>query len=124
MSLREIYIDSNSLPKFGYSREEDVNMLTSNLDTTFLNNISIVIANGKGIRIFDQESINQSTLIGWVCRFPAGTTPPNGLRITEQGPGQYYISPERNMTATRFIELLKEMSLKAITLFKRADKAI
>ncbi|QFT55048.1 hypothetical protein [Microbulbifer sp. THAF38] len=125
MSLREMYIDSNFLPKFGrFEQEENFEFLTSKLDTTFLNNRTIVIANGKGIRVFDQKSINQSNLNGWVCRFTASTKLPNGIKITEHTSGQYFISPERNMTTERFIELLKEMSLSAITLFKHSDKAV
>ncbi|WP_226646236.1 hypothetical protein [Microbulbifer variabilis] len=125
MSLQEMYIESNFLPKFGHlDQRENFEFLTSQLDTTFLSNRTIVIANDKGIRVFDQKSINQSTLNGWVCRFPAGTTLPIGLKIVKKISGQYFISPERNMTIERFIELLKEMSLSAITLFKRADKAV
>ncbi|WP_444901515.1 hypothetical protein ACJJIG_18905 [Microbulbifer sp. SSSA007] len=125
MPLSEIYIASDSLPKYGLHKSEKTSeLLTAILDTTLLNDRKIIIANGKGVRIFNQERINQLIQDGWICRFPAGTTLPEGLKIVEQSPGEFYISPERNMAERQFIALLKEMSLRAITIFKRADRAV
>lgn len=125
MPLSEFYIVSEALPKpGGQACPVDTQGTPHNWDTTELNDKRVIIANGKGIQIFDRNGINNSSLSGWVCRFSARVLPPKGLKIVEQQPGQHCISPARNMTEDKLLELLKEMTLSAITLLKRQGKKV
>jgi len=61
-------------------------------------------------------------MTGWVWRFPPNTQPPHGLKMVQDKPHHYCISPTRNMTVDKFKGLLEEMALKASRVFKKEGK--
>ncbi len=89
-----------------------------------VNGILVITANGKGISVFDLEGINESPMNGWVWRFPSGTTPPIGLKMVQDKPHHYCISPTQNMPIDKFKGLLEEMALKATRVFKKEGKVV
>ncbi|BBM03308.1 hypothetical protein [Microbulbifer sp. GL-2] len=59
MPLSEFYIVSEALPKSGaQASPADTQGASLNWDTTELNDKRVNIANGKGVQVFDRNSIN------------------------------------------------------------------
>jgi hypothetical protein len=87
-----------------------------------LNGITVVIANGKGISVFDKTGIMLSRMSGWVWRFPANTPLPPGLRLVQDTPHHYCIAPATNMPIDKYKGLLEELALKATRVFKKEGK--
>jgi len=107
-------LGNSTSPKLSHVRSRDV-------DTMEVNGILVIVANGKGISVFDLEGINESPMAGWVWRFPFGTTPPVGLKMVQDKPHHYYycISPTQNMPIDKFKGLPGEMALKATRYLRR-----
>lgn len=110
-------LGSTSSPKLSNVRSRDV-------DTTVVNGITIVIANGKGISVFDKAGINQSPMSGWVWRFPTNTKPPQGLKLVQDKKHHYCIAPTQNMPVGKYKGLLEEMALRGIRVFKKEGKVV
>ena len=104
-------------PKLSHVRPRDV-------DTIQINGITVIVANGKGISVFDKEGINQSPMNGWVWRFRPNTQPPLGLRLVQDKPHHYCIAPNQNMPIDKYKGLLEEMALKASRVFKKEGKVV
>lgn len=114
----EIFRLGNShTPKMSHVRQRDV-------DTMQVNGIAIIIANGKGISVFDKTGINESPMTGWVWRFPPNTKPPIGLKLVQDKAHHYCIAPAQNMPIDKYKGLLEEMALRASRVFKKEGKAV
>lgn len=70
-------LGSSSGARLSHVRSRDV-------DVTQINEIAVVVANGKGISVFDKEGIMRSPMSGWVWRFPSNTILPAGLKLVNQ----------------------------------------
>ena len=110
-------IGNKETPKLSHVRSKDV-------ETMQLNGITVIIANGKGISVFDKTGINQSNMTGWVWRFPPNTRPPQGLKLVNDKPHHYGIAPVTNMPLDKYKGLLEEMALKATMVFKNEGKVV
>ncbi|AVF74686.1 hypothetical protein AL539_13185 [Vibrio alginolyticus] len=110
-------IGNKETPKLSHVGSKDV-------DTMQLNGITVIIANGKGISVFDKTGINQSNMTGWVWRFPPNTRPPQGLKLVNDKPHHYGIAPVTNMPLDKYKGLLEEMALKATMVFKNEGKVV
>lgn len=106
-----------STPKLTHVRARDV-------DVTNINGITVVIANGKGISVYDRSGIDQSPMSGWVWKFPPNTRVPVGLKLVGDKPHHFCIAPAQNMPVDKYKGLLEEMALKASRVFKKEGKAI
>ncbi len=110
-------IGNKETPKLSHVRSKDV-------ETMQLNGITVIIANGKGISVFDKTDINQSNMTGWVWRFPPNTRPPQGLKLVNDKPHHYGIAPVTNMPLDKYKGLLEEMAMKATRVFKKEGKVV
>ncbi|AWF81588.1 hypothetical protein BTJ40_12555 [Microbulbifer sp. A4B17] len=125
MSGKELYITYEELLKLESFRTPDSSIRKpQNIDTTYLDTMQVVIANGKGVLALDREAINQLPLTGWVCRFPAHVHPPKGLKLVRVNENQFNIAPARNMPLQKFEALVKELTVSAITIFKKQGRAV
>jgi hypothetical protein len=79
----------------------------------------MVIANGRGISVFDIDGINASPMTGWVWKFSANTSMPIGLKIVQDKPHHYCIAPTSNMPVDKYKGLLEELALRATRVFKK-----
>jgi hypothetical protein len=73
-------------PRLGHVRARDV-------DTTIVNGIAVVIANGKGISVFDLDAITHAPFNGWVWKLAATTPLPTGLKIVMTSLGTFASHP-------------------------------
>lgn len=105
-------LGNSSSPKISHVRSKDI-------DVTNINGVTVVIANGKGISVFDKEGITQSPILGWVWRFSANTHFPIGLKLVQDKSHHYCIAPTQNMPIDKYKGLLEEMALKATRVYKK-----
>ena len=84
----------------------------------------LLLPTARGLVFFDREGINESPMIGWVWRFPPNTRPPVGLKMVQDKPHHYCISPTQNMPVGKFKGLLEEMALSATRVFKKEGKVV
>lgn len=89
-----------------------------------VNGILCIRANGKGISVFDKTGINESEMTGWVWRFPPNTRTPVGLKLVNDKPHHYCITPTQNMPVDKYKGLLEEMAMHATRVFKKEGAAI
>ncbi|WP_413665631.1 hypothetical protein ACJJI5_13765 [Microbulbifer sp. EKSA008] len=125
MSGKELYITYEELLKLeSFRKPNSTPRKPQNIDTTHLDDIEVIIANGKGIQALDREAINKLPLTGWVCRFPAHIHPPKGLKLVQVSEHLLNIAPARNMPLQKFEALVKELTISAITIFKKQGRAV
>ena len=114
----EIFRLGNSYsPKLSNVRPRDV-------DTMSINGVTVIVANGKGISIYDRQGMNESPMTGWVWRFPPNTQPPVGLKLVQDKAHHFCVAPTQNMPIDKYKGLLEEMALKAARVFKKEGKVV
>ncbi|RPA57711.1 hypothetical protein EGC86_19890 [Shewanella frigidimarina] len=119
----EFYILPEELFRLGNSTSPKLaNVRARDVDIIEINGIKVIIANGKGISVFDKVGINESPMTGWVWRFAPNTRPPVGLKMVQDKPHHYCISPACNMPVDKYKGLLEEMALIATRVFKKEGK--
>ena len=87
-----------------------------------MNGVTVVIANGKGISVFDYEGIAQAPVEGWVWKVAATTPLPAGLRLVHDKPHHYCVAPIANMPVDKYKRLLEELALRAVRVLKKQGK--
>ncbi len=84
----------------------------------------MIVANNKGISVFDKEGINESPMTGWVWQFKPNTNLPVGLKLVKDKAHHYCIAPVHNMPVDKYKGLLEEMALLANRIYKKEGKAV
>ncbi len=103
-------LGNSSSPKLAHVRAHDVRH-------TVINGITVVIANGKGISVFDKDGIARTDMSGWVWTFAPSTPFPTGLKLVNDKPGHFCIAPTSDMPLDKYKGLLEELALKATRVF-------
>ncbi len=119
--MNEFYIIPEELFRMGNSKSPRLSNVRSR-DVTIMN--GKIIANGKGVSVFDREGINQSPMTGWVWKFPSNTRLPIGLKLVHDKKHHYCISPTRNMLIEEYKSLLEKMSIFAKKVFRKEGEVI
>jgi len=121
-------------PKSFYMCPEDVfrlgnatspkiaNVRPSDVDWTKINDIIVVIANGRGVSVFSENELKKRDMSGWVWQFNATTPMPPGLKLVSDYEGHYMICPATNMPMDKFKGLLEEVGVKAFRVFFKQGK--
>jgi hypothetical protein len=122
---KEFYVIPEEIFRLGNSNSPRLsNVRPRDINITEINGITIVIANGKGISVFDKEGINESPMSGWVWRFYPNTPFPLGLKLVQDKAHHYCIAPISNMPLSKYKGLLEEMAINAERVYKKEGKAI
>lgn len=103
-------------PRLGNVRPRDIN-------TTELNGVLVIVANGKGVSVFDSDGIKLAPLNGWVWKFSALAPLPQGLRLVKDKPHHYCVAPAYNMPIDKYKGLLEELGLRATRIFHKGGAA-
>ena len=109
-------LGSSSSARLSHVRERDV-------DTVRVGGITVVVANGKGISLFDLEGIALAPVTGWVWKIRAAKPVPSGLKLVHDKPHHYCIAPTANMPLSKYKGLLEEFALHAERFMKREERA-
>lgn len=119
----EFYLVPEEVFRLGNSNSPRLsNVRPRDVDTMKINGVVVVIANGKGISVFDKEGIMRSPMSGWVWRFSPNTPLPIGLKLVKDKAHHFSIAPARNMPVDKYKGLLEELALKASRVFKKEGK--
>lgn len=123
--LAEFYIVPEDVFRLGNADSSRLsNVRPRDVDTMAVSGIVIVIANGKGISVFDREGINESPMTGWIWKIRGNTQFPIGLKLVKDKAHHYCIAPTQNMPVDKFKGLLEEFALRAERVFKKEGKAV
>ena len=125
MFPKEFYLVPEEIFRLGNFNSPRLNNVRSrDVDTIKINGIEIIIANGKGVSVFDKDGINESPLTGWIWYFTPNTRLPVGLKLVKDKKNHYCIAPAHNMPVDKYKGLLEEMALFAKRVYKKEGKAV
>lgn len=91
----------------------------SEIDTTDINGVRAVIANGRGVSLYTKDELEKTTLTGWIWKFSAQTQVPLGLKLVNDKPGHYCVAPTYNMPLDLYKGLLQDMGMKAEKVWRK-----
>ena len=84
MLPKEFYIIPEEIFRLGNLNSPRLsNVRPRDVNTTIINGIEVIIANGKGISVFDKTGINESPMSGWVWQFSQNIQIPVGLKLVQ-----------------------------------------
>lgn len=91
------------------------------LDTIEVNGITHIVANGKGISLYNKRGLDLAPLTGWVWEISANTQLPSGLKLIkdDRPEGHYSLCPIRNMSVHEFISQLEKVVIHCKKVFKK-----
>ncbi|MCP3895649.1 MAG: hypothetical protein GY706_13630 [Bacteroides sp.] len=91
------------------------------VDLIELNGIKMVVANGKGISLYNKVGLNLLPLTGWVWEISARRQLPFGLKLVkdDKPEGRYTICPNRNMSVHEFVGLLESIVIYCKKVYKK-----
>lgn len=125
MLPKEFYLIPEDVFRLGNSQGPTLdNVRSRDIEFIELGGIKVVVANGKGVSVFDREGINQSPMTGWVWRLAMNVALPVGLKLVKDKPNHFCIAPTQNMPLDKYKGLLEELGLKAERVFKKEGKAV
>lgn len=87
-----------------------------------MNEVVVVVANGKGVSVFDLEGINEAPFTGWVWKLSASTPLPPGLKLVHDKSHHYSIAPTTNMPVEKYKSMLEQLGLRARRVQKKPGK--
>lgn len=121
MQVEDLFFAPEDLYRLGNSSSPRLTNVRrpKDIDTTEINGISVVIANGKGVSLSTKERLDKVAMSGWVWKVSRGTHVPTGLKLLNDRPGHYSICPASNMPLDEFIGLLSKLALKCSKVFKK-----
>ncbi len=125
MLSKEFYVVPEDIFRLGNSKGSRLSHVRlRDIKITKINGINIVIANGKGVSVFDKEGINLSPMSGWVWHISKNISLPKGLKLVKDSRHHYCIAPIKNMPVAKYKGLLEEMALRAKRVYKKEGKAV
>ena len=91
------------------------------VDTIDVNGVTMIVANGKGISLYNKVGLDLATLSGWVWEIKPHTAMPLGLKLIkdDKPEGHYSLCPTRNMPASEFVSLLEKVVIHCKKSFKK-----
>jgi hypothetical protein len=91
------------------------------IDLIEVNGIKMIVANGKGISLYNKMGLNLLPLTGWVWEMSAQTPLPFGLRLVkdDKPEGHYTVCPNRNMSVHEFVGLLERIVIYCKKVYKK-----
>lgn len=83
--------------------------------------VKFIVANGKGVSVYNELGLGKTSLTGWVWKMPKGTALNPKLKFTkDQTPeGHYTICPIGEMAVSEFIAALESMVVKCQKINKK-----
>lgn len=121
-SKENLYLAPETLYRLGSATSPLLSRLRpDDIDIIEMNGIEIVLANHKGISLYNKEGLELIPLTGWVWEIAAQTNLPPDLRLVKDNYplGHYILSPVRNMPVHEFLGLLENVAIYCKKIFKK-----
>ena len=123
MSNKEkLYIAQEDLFRLGNSVSSLISRIRDReIDIHEINGIKTVIANGKGISLYNKTGLDKIPLSGWVWEIKISTVFPVGLKLIkdDKPEGHYTLAPGHNMLYSEYISLLEKVAVHCQKVFKK-----
>jgi hypothetical protein len=93
----------------------------SELDIVPVNGVPTILANGKGVSLYNKKGLDIAPLSGWVWEIKAKTALPMGLKfVRDDSPeGHYTLCPTQNMSVHEFVASLEKVVIFCQKIFKK-----
>lgn len=125
MKYPEFYVVPEDIYRIGNQDEAKLNHVRPrDIDTVSFGKELMVIANGKGISVYDRTGINESPMNGWIWRIKSNTRLPSGLVLVKDKNHHFCIAPKYNMAISKYKQLLDQLSPWAQRMVKKPGEAI
>lgn len=105
-------VGNSEIPRMHMVRESEI-------DTVQMDDVRVVIANGRGVSLYTKDELEKTPLTGWVWKFTANTQIPFGLKLVNDKVGHYCVAPMTNMPLDLYKGLLQQMGLQAEKVWKK-----
>ncbi len=115
MTQEDLYrIGNSSSSKLSEVRQGEITIID-------LNGINTIVANDKGVSLYDKQGLDDAPLSGWVYEIKVNTVLPFGLKLWEDldVAGHYHVCPVRNMPYHKYVGLLEELAIDCHKVFKK-----
>lgn len=125
MNNEKLYLTQEDLYRFGNSTSSRlIKVRPTEIDTIEINGTLTVVANNKGVSLFNKEGLDKTHLTGWVWEITKGTPLPKDLRLFKDNrsgasPGHYMLVPSHNMTLIEYVSLLEKVAIKCKKIMKK-----
>lgn len=123
MINENLYLTQEDLYRFGNATSSRLTRLrVGEITTTDRNGITMIIANEKGVSLFNEEGMKRSPLTGWVWKINTSTPLPHGLKLIQKGSlGHHMLAPVETMPLSKYIGLLEQVAIHCEKIFKKAS---
>ena len=122
MNNEAIYLSPETLYRIGNGSSPLLTKVRpGEIDTIEVNGITHIVANGKGISLYNKRGLDLAPLTGWVWEISANTQLPCGLKLIkdDRPEGHYSLCPIRNMSVHEFISQLEKVVIHCKKVFKK-----
>lgn len=91
------------------------------IDTVEINGVTQIVANGKGVSLYNKTGLDLAPLTGWVWEIAPNTALPTGLKLIkdDRPEGHYSLAPTKNISTHEFIGLLEKVVIHCKKVFKK-----
>lgn len=118
----KLYISQEDLYRLGNAGSSLISRVRGReVDIIEVNGLKTVIANGKGISLYNRAGLDKMPLTGWVWEIKAPSKFPFGLKlIKDDNPeGHYTLAPVQNMLFSEYLALLEKVAVHCKKVFKK-----
>lgn len=118
----KLYIAQEDLYRLGNAGSSLISRVrVREVDVMEVNGIKRVIANGKGISLYNKAGLDKMPLSGWVWEIKVSTAFPIGLKLIkdDKPEGHYTLAPLHNMLFSEYISLLEKVAIHCQKVFKK-----
>lgn len=120
----KLYMSQEDLYRVGNSSSAMLTKIRSGeISLLEMNGVKVVVANGKGVSLYNEQGLKHSALSGWVWELRSGSVLPQGLCLHKDpdpnNPGHYVICPVVNMPLHSYVGLLEKLALHCKKLYHR-----
>jgi len=123
MLPRDFYLFPEDLYRIGNTTESRLGHIRKmDINTTDVNGVVSVIANNKGVSVWDEANIRKGSLSGWAWKIPMNTELPPGLKLRNDSAGHYMICPVNQMPLDEYRGLLAKLAVRCQKAFQVAKR--
>jgi hypothetical protein len=118
----KLYIAQEDLYRLGNAGSSLISRVrVREVDVMEVNGIKRVIANGKGISLYNKAGLDKMPLSGWVWEIKVSTAFPIGLKLIkdDKPEGHYTLAPLHNMLFSEYISLLEKVAIHCQKVYKK-----
>lgn len=123
MSRKEkLYLTQEDLFRIGNATSSKLSEVRQGeVKTIDVNGIKTIVANDKGVSLYNKQGLEDAPLSGWVYELKVGTPLPVGLKLWKDTivQGHYHVCAAQNMPYNKYVGLLEELAMHCQKVFKK-----